>query len=753
VINSLLIVVAQFVGLSVLGLAALSALPSRGRELLLPAAPVFGAALLAVVMSTTSRFWSALWGLLATVVVAAAIVLLAVYRGRRPWAFSRPSVRTAALAWLVCTPGLLVALVPSWIVGDNLALMPNGNHDSYYYAAESAWLHDNSISPGPDFSGNPGEGNATPAYGPMLKSLDHALRVGQPMVHAALDTAMGTQSVQTVTPLIALWAFLVGPAAFVAARLLRARFGAALAAATLSTSSAILLQQTHQQNMDSLLGASLALLSIATVLAALRAPSQRDEETPPDPSAGEAFSVGVWPAVVTVAALVAVYTEYSLFVAPTILGAVFLGRWRGLGSRLGRGAIIGLLAVLAAPGAWLIAVRGLSEDHGGPIVGSPFFSDGVFYALVRALGVTPNGGMTDSTKLLAALTLVVTFLGLATLIGVVASIVRGAHRGAWIGLLVVAVPYLLRLTFAHLGYGQSRAISVVMPIVILVAVLGWSDLYPRVRAFLTRTRLSPVRIDRALVAASVLAVIATAAVNLNAVSVAVDPPLVRKLHYDGTYAQALTWAEAHGDQDGRAVSVVNPDLTSQMWLAYTLRHLPLVSYPRLRFDYLERTEFWAGEIDPYYIVGAGAVYAGGDVLEKNERFTFVDFSVHRGVVAFPNDQMGWWPDAKPDGAMNGPDRARVLVLANHLAPGQQVVLTIRTDRDNAPVSAVVDDREVAKSKVTGGIGKLTVPVDEDGATIVLIDLSSDGAITPGSLDLVGIDLASDTPLSSTDQGR
>jgi hypothetical protein len=270
---------------------------------------------------------------------------------------------------------------------------------------------------------------------------------------------------------------------------------------------------------------------------------------------------------------------------------------------------------------------------------------------------------------------------------------------------------------------------------------------------LTRTRLNPARIDRRLVAATVLAVVGAAAVNIIATSVAIDPSLVRKLHYDGTYAQVHAWAEQYGDKDGQAVSVVNPDATSQMWLAYTLRDLPLVSYPRLRLDYLERTEYWAGEIDPYYIVGAGAVFAGGKVLDKNNRFTFVDFSNRAGVVACPNDQMSWWPDAKPEGVMNGPDGARVLVLANHLAPGQQVVLTIRTDRDNAPVSAVVDGRKVANSTVTGGIAQLTVPVDKAGATIVLIDLSADGAVTPGSLDLIGIDLASDAPSPSNAQGQ
>jgi hypothetical protein len=340
------------------------------------------------------------------------------------------------------------------------------------------------------------------------------------------------------------------------------------------------------------------------------------------------------------------------------------------------------------------------------------------------------------------------------LIGIEASIVRSPFRGAWLAFLVVMVLYLGQLTVKHLGYGQFRSVSVVMPIVILVAVVGWSELYPYLRGLVARTLKPPVWVDRALISACALAVVAMAAVNLNAAEVAVDPRLVRLLHYDGTAnAQALDWAKKYGGKDGKAISVANPDLTSQMWLAYTLRNLPLVSYPRLRFDYLMRTDFWAGEIDPYFIVGSGAYFAGGKVLDKSDRLTLVDFSDRPGVVAFPNDQMGWWPDAKPDGAMNGPDRARVLVLANHLAPGQRVVLTIRTDRDNAPASAVVDDREVARSNVTGGIGRLTVPVDADGATIVLIDLSADGASTPGSLDFVGIDLAGDASASRNTQGQ
>lgn len=745
--NSVLIILGQLAVLSVLGLAALSIVPSRGRELLLPAAPVFGAGLLAVVMSTTSRFSSALWGLIATVLVAAAIVVLAVYKGRRPWVFSRSALVTTALVWLVCAPGLLVALIPSAIVGDNLAVMPNGNHDAYYYAAESAWLHDHSFSPGPDFSGNPGDGNATPAYGPMLKSLELSIRIGQPMVQAALDWVLGTQSVQTVTPLGALWVFLVGVATFVAVRLLRAGWWAALAGAALASSSAVLVQQAFQQNMDSLLGASLALLAIATMLAALRT-AGRPKDAPPDPPADEAPGVGLWPAVLSLAALVAVYTEYSLFVAPAILGAVFLGGpwrgpWRGLGPRLRRGLTVALLAVVIAPSAWWIAARSFSQNHAGYPGTSPFYSDGFFYAVSRVLGIKTEGGeLTESHRHFQVIALVATLLGLAMLIGIVASIVRNPFRGAWIALLVVTVPYLVGLSLKNLGYGQARAVSIVMPIVIVIAVLGWSELYPTLHGLAARALKRPAWVDRALVGACALAVVATAGVNLHADKAAVKPDLVRLLHYDATAdTRALDWAQLYGGKDGRGISVANPDFTTQLWLAYTLRNLPLVSYPRLRFDYLMRVGYWDGEVDPYFIVGAGAFFAGGKVLDKSDKLTLVDFSDRAGVVAFPENQMEWWADAKPDGAMNGPDRGQVMVLANHLPPGQQIVMSIRTDRVNAPVSALVDGQTVARTEVTGGAAKLTIPVHADGATLIRIDLSADGTMTPGSWDFAGIDLA------------
>jgi hypothetical protein len=67
---------------------------------------------------------------------------------------------------------------------------------------------------------------------------------------------------------------------------------------------------------------------------------------------------------------------------------------------------------------------------------------------------------------------------------------------------------------------------------------------------------------------------------------------------------------------------------------------------------------------------------------------------------------------------------------------------------------VVDDRVVATSHVTHGIGKLILPVDREGATIVFIDLKADGAITPGlSLDLIGIELVTDPRSSSSAPGQ
>ncbi len=761
--ESLVIIVGQFVILSVLGLAALSVVSEPRRDLLLPAAPIFGAALLAATMSTTSWFWSARWGVLATALIAGGMVTLAARRGRRPWRIPLKSLRTAALVMLVSLPGLAAALIPAWIVGDNMAVMPNSGHDAYYYAAESAWLKDFPIHPGPQIADMPGQGNATPAFGPMWASLDKSVRIGQPMVHAALDVVMGTRSVQTVTPLDGLWVMLVGPAAFVTARLLGARRWAALAAAALSSTSAILIQQAYNQNIDSLLGGSLALLTIGTVLGAIRGASRHDEQPVPDrPEPGPAEPeprgprwwqrvVALTPgarravaAVLILGALVAVYAEYALFVGPALVGALVVDRVRGFGTRLASLGSIAVLALAIAPSAWIRGFQTLLVSRPVDSYPSPFMNTGRLLAAARLLGVTGIGGGTDGSKFWRIVGLVAV-IGLGIVGGIVLAFVLNRHRGAWIAMIAIGAPYVVVLTSEGKGYTQYRTISLFAPLVILVVVLGWAELYPRLRRLLARGGPRRMGIGwRVVLAATVVAVAGGAVVNLRAGTGSLDDSWVRRRHVDTAYADALEWATVRGGADGRDVTVVDADIASQMWLVYTLSELRLVSYPALRPDYMAKRSYWDGDVDPYYIVGPGAFYAdGSEVLDQNERFTLVHLGDRPGAVATPTELSLWAAHAGTDGSLLGPDAGQILVLARHLAPGQHVILKLRAGNEGLPVSAALEGKEVATATFAGGLAELSVDLGGRESALVQIDMGRDGRLSY-AFDLVGLGLSATT---------
>ncbi|GIF98403.1 hypothetical protein [Catellatospora citrea] len=769
--ESLVIIVGQFVILSVLGVAVLSAASDSWRDLLLPAAPIFGAALLAVTMTTTSWFWSAQWGVLTAVLVAGGIVALAVRKGRRPWRMSWPALGTAALVMLVSVPGLAAALIPAWIVGDNTAVMPNSSHDAYYYASESAWLKDFPIDPGPQIANVPGEGNATPAYGPMRTSLDLSVRIGQPLVHAALDFVMNTQSVQTVSPLGALWVMLVGPAAFVTARLLGTRRWLALAAAALSASSALLVHQAYQQNMDSMLGGSLAMLTIGVVLATMIA-GRREQPAAPDLAENDPSAPGtpadqrrprwtnrvvallpradaLWLSVLILAALVAVYAEYALFVGPALVGGLFLARPRGFAARLASLAVIGLLAVAIAPSAWLRAVQIMLVSRPADAFPSPFMGSERLLVAARLLGITHAAGSPD----LNLVTTLAVLLGIGLVGGLALAIFLNRHRGAWLAMIAVGVSYVVMLTQQGKGYTQYRTILLFAPLIILVAVIGWAGLAPWLQRLLA---LAGQRGAKAgwgvLVAATALAVVGGVGVNLKAVEGALDHSWVQRRHIDAAYTEAREWAETHGGADGRDVAVLDPDIGSQMWLAYTLRNQTLVSYPALRPDYMTKGSYWDGAVDPYYIVGPGAFYTG-EVSDRNDRFTLVHLGARAGAVVTPANLVAWNAHAGADGSIGATDvgtilvdaasaaaSRKVLVLASHLASGQRVILKIRSGAEGSPVSVFWDGKQAATGTVTGGVAELSIDLKGRESAELHIGIGRDGA-PAGTFELVGVDLS------------
>jgi hypothetical protein len=720
VIGGVVFLVVSVTVLSVLGLAVLTPVRRAHRDVLLPAAPLLGAALLAVVLATTSYVLSAGGGLVVALVVAAALVALGVLRGGRPWRAGRGAVGVALVALVLGIPGAAVALVPSSWVGGVGAMSPNDSHDIFYYVSEAAWLAGGTISPAPVVGVEPLAGAATPGYAPLTASLALPLRIGQPMVQAALNAVTGQDAAATAMAVAALWVLLIAPAAFTAARLLRTGVWAAGAVALLAASSALVVQQVYQQNVDALLGSGLALLAVGTCLAAAHR------------------RIPVWPAALVLGALVSVYTEYALYVGPAVVGGVLLTRRRGWWRRVRRALAVLALAVLLTPTSWVRGIGTVLIRRDGDLMDSPLFSDGWATSLARVVGTLPltsTGPASRATPLLVA----------ALVLGLLLSVLVARHRGAWLGLLVVGGGYVAVLTAGHHGYTQMRAVSLLLPLLLLASTAGWAGLVHRVvRA--TRVRAGAGRRHtrvgvRRSVAAAVLVLVGlaggAAVLNLRAAPAGLVRAEVEARTVDEDFREAARWVADRGGADGQDVTVAAPDLFDQMWIAYALRDDALVSYPSLRADYLRTGEYWAGETDRWLLVGRGAaVDAPPDaVVAENDRFALLDTAVGPVTVALPGVSGGWYPFALDD-IMVGPDLGSVLVWRSATDTGP-LELTLRVAQATE-VTVSVDGGPPTVLPVVGQEVRVPLAADVPSGAEVRVDLEGDGVNAGQQFELRGV---------------
>ncbi|MCR6491773.1 hypothetical protein [Cellulomonas sp. P24] len=677
-----LVVVAAWLVLWVIGLVVLAPLRRVHRDVLLPAAPVLGAALLVVVLSTTSWRLDVPQGLAVVAVLSIVLVAVSVRRGRRPWDVSVRALALSAAVAGIGAIGAFVALTPNRWVGDASVVLPNENNDAFFYLSEASWLTGHPFSPVPTPGAVPGAGIGGPAFGPMLSALSSPLRIGQPLVHAALGTILRVDELHSTMPVMGLWVAAVAAAAFVAARLLRVPLAMSLGFAAVSTTSAVLIQQAFQQNMDSLLGVSLALLAGAACLAAVEA------------------RIPIWPAALLLVGLAGVYTEYALYVAPLILMGVVVrrrGAYRAAGLRALK--VMGL-AVLLSPTIWYRGVGALLVNRSGDSWGSPFFSDGNYTALARVVGTAPIQGPPGAgraTLLFAAL----------IALGCLSAVILDRHRGGWLALLGVGVGYVVFLTVEGRGYTQFRAVMLLMPLVLLTSVVGWSAL---VRSLLRRLPPRAPIVRLGLVGAGLAMVAMWAGLNIRSAVGGLDPALIERRHVTADYAQADKWVNALGGREGTDVTVMVPEMFAQLWTTYALRNDELVSYVSLRPDYSGLTSYWAGEADRYLLVGPGAVIdaAPRTVVDSNATLKLLDTQAGSVIAVSPLDLAEWGPHTDSQGVLTGPSVAHFSVERSPSA-GTRVGFTFSARGATGPVPVHVVVKETGQ-EFTGDAGPGAAPV-------------------------------------------
>ncbi len=687
-IETLLLVVAMYAILSLVGWMVLASLDVRTRDVLLPAAPVFGAALVAAVCSTTTRWVSVPVSLLAVAAALVACAAVARSRGQRPWRVSRRTVAGLLLCPVLSLGGAGVAALPSIWVGDHRPVAATVIVDQFYFAATSSYLTDEPLLPGPYWNAGDWAGSATPSVGPVVDVISNRFRYGQASVASALSFVTGQDPSDTVTPISIMLLVMVGSAIFVAARLLGLRRRWACTAVPLATSSMYLTTQSLEGKNDGLLGVSLALVALTLSYAVTR------------------HRRFMWPTVVSVAGLAASYSELVfVLVLPVALLTVWGPRARLL-ERLNRVAAAWAIGVVVTPFAWIWLAQ--SARIGGRYSdGSTPFDDRRGFALLRAvIGIDPAVGQGGASWFFSVLAVIVL---LAVTVGLAGAIAATPARGAALGLVLALGLLELSALRADAGNLQYRTAQLGYSFVLLFAVIGWAALAQRwpLRHSKLRVPLTGVVVV-GVIAVFSLSNVATAATHLSRERAEVQHVAAAELD------EAAAWVRDVGPSN---VSVVVPRFTDLIWLALELRRDKGVNYPVVPAIYLGSFPRWDREPDRYYLTGVGTTLAGEDtVVQENSRYQLVEMG-RRGMVMTPFQPTFYW--ARPTYMRGFPcakDGSQMLLLRGSQDPGTFDVASRATTPVSTPVGLDIDGTPVNRTGPPVMIGWLERP-DLQGAAV------------------------------------
>jgi len=696
--------------LTALGLAVLAPLRPGFREAWLPAAPLLGASLIVAVLSSTSWLVPTGWGLVVVAGCALGCVTIGLRRGSRPWAYQARPIGAAIIAWLIGTVSACLALIPNFLMGDSRVISANLNHDAFYYAAESSWFSSYTMSDTPSVGTDPATSALVPAFAPVVSSFEIPLRMGQPLVQSAINAVLRIDEISSTMPIMALYGLMVPGAAIVTGRMLRLRPSTCYGLAVASATSTLLIYQVYSQNMDSLLGISLAIAAIGCVIGAAQNRSP------------------VWPAALIVSGLVGVYTEYALFVAPAIAGGILLHRSNRYLLNLKRALLVLTISILIAPMAWWRGVIALlfHPPSGFETNSSPFIADGLWAAINRVLGVAPFSSGLDPSK--SGL-----LLGAVVVTGLILALLLARNRGAWWGLLLVGLGYLAMITVEQRGFTQLRAVLLFTPLALLACAAGWDGLRRHVGR--GRHQYWSKAVGWALVPVLVLWV----GVNMRTVWAQVNPDYIASRHVNADYLEAADWVAELGGADGTDVSVLVPDFFPQLWIGFLLREDDAVSYPILNPSYFRVGEFWGGELDRYLLVGSGVQVDAdpGAIVRSNGTFTLLDTSAGAVTVVAPDGLASWFPHTQPGGEFSGYMGNTLLVLRS---PGasENVSVAMSTTEPTAPLSVelVGQDGNVSSAELTNTPQTIPVTVP-DQSWVVTIEPKAD-APAVGTVQLQGV---------------
>jgi hypothetical protein len=600
---TLAVVATHLIILAIIGWAALSVVARDLRLRLLPAAPVFGAALIAVITCWTTRWMSITQALSIILLVPLVMALVATRRAREsgespPWQIPWSSVRDLLAGAGACVGGVVLASIPVVVAGDTNIVSPTGVPDGLYFAEVSTWLVDNPMLPGPTVNSPSWPANDPPAAGAAADTVVNNLRYGQSSVAAFLAVMTGQSPYTTLVANSLLWLVLLGMTMMAAGSLLGVNRWFCLLAAFLASNLFFVASQTLNGQNDGLLGSSIALLSIvlsARVLEDTRA---------------------VWPAVLTAAGLFTVYYEFATMVLPAVAMLTLLGPVRTLLHRVNLIGVVWATSAALVPWAWIWAARSLATTSRLSSGQSAFEGKSDWSLLRTYAGVATFTNHERWNVVLGAVALVGV---LATGVGLTLAVLAKNTRGMTIG--GVGAFLVLQTTAAMQGSTnlQYRVIQLGLPLLVLFAAKGWHALWKLSRpAAGSHRRTQPVAARRrvpitVLVATlTIAAPLALGAANFATVAMTTSHERARTQHIPAEFTRALQ--ELADEVGGSEITVLTPSFPDAVGMSLALTEHPDVLFATVPYPGITQvgSMTWDRHPDRYYALGRG-VRTFGDV--------------------------------------------------------------------------------------------------------------------------------------------
>ncbi len=611
--GSIVVILVAWALLSAIGFVVLGRLPAHPRRLLLPAAPVVGAAALIVVLHYVNLVMGVRSGLWLVLLALVVMLVLNFRADRRWWALPRRGVALFLLAGVLGVVPASVALRPSALVGDSRVVQISNNNDAYYYVSVIDWVTGHRMRQGITFTHDPALGGSPMSVKPVEQHAAAHMRIGQELVQAFLNVVMHQPATSTWYPLTALWILILPAAALGFAVCLKMRPLSGLALGLAMSSSGLVLFQLVQQNSDSLLGIAMMTLAVGAFLSAIGR----------NPVVGRVF------AALMVVALIGSYVEYAPVLAPGLLLGVVVRPRGEIGAALRRALQILGLTVLLSPFAWwnaghsLLYLGGISRDSSK----SPLLGVGMVRVLNRLTGATGISG----GRHVSLLTVV-----LALLLGVgVAAVLLSRRRPAMLAFALVGGMFAYYLgVMKHRPYSQFRAVEIWLPLLLMVVAFGFDRLYERLR--LTPWAASVGIRPALLVVTMLIPTLAWTGANLHSsTNLMSNKRAILARHVDSSFAQAAGWLEQVGGPQGADTTVFTPNFFDQLWIGEALKSRPRTAYPFLYISYEKYPSYWSGTLTRWVLID-NSVLTDIDpamVVHRNKRFTLLDTSRGQGILA------------------------------------------------------------------------------------------------------------------------